>query len=60
MHFVGHIWVRSKWFDSDKYAQLTADAYDTPAAMVTYDYSNIVIRAPLLEQLGHQSPQLGP
>ena len=46
MHFAGPIWDRSKWFDSDKHAQLTADAYDTFVVMVTYEYSNIVIRAP--------------
>ena len=28
MHFVGPIWGHSKWFDSDKNAQLTADTYD--------------------------------
>ena len=43
MHFVGPIWDRSKWFDSDKHAQLTADAYDTFVVMVTSDYSNVVI-----------------
>ena len=36
----------SKWFDSDKHAQLIADTYDTFVVMVTYDYSNVVIRAP--------------
>ena len=36
----------SKWFDSDKHAKLTAHAYDTFVAIVTYDYSNVVIRAP--------------
>ena len=46
MHFVGPIWHRSKWFDSDKHAQLTADAYDIFFVIVTYDYSNVVIRAP--------------
>ena len=46
MHFAGPIWDRSKWFDSDKHVQLTADAYDTFVVMGTYDYSNIVIRAP--------------
>ena len=46
MHFAGPIWDYSKWFDSDKHAQLTADAYDTFVVMDTYDYSNIVIRAP--------------
>ena len=45
IHFVGTIWDHSKWFDSDKHAQLTADAYDT-FVMVTYDYNNVVIRAP--------------
>ena len=45
MHFAGPIWDRSKWFDSDKHAPLTADTYDTFVMMVTYDYSNIVIRA---------------
>ena len=29
-----------------KHAQLTADAYKISAVMVTYDYSNVVIRAP--------------
>ena len=43
MHSVGSIWDRSKWFDSDKHAQLTADAYDTFVVMVTYDYSNVII-----------------
>ena len=46
MHFFGPIWDRSKWFDSDKHAQLTADAYDIFVVMATYDYSNAVIRAP--------------
>ena len=43
--FFGSIWGH-KWFDSDKHAQLTADAYYTFVVMVTYDYSSIVIRAP--------------
>lgn len=42
MHFIGPIWDHNKWLDSDKYAQLTADIF---TAMVTYDYSNVVIRA---------------
>ena len=46
MHFFGPIWDRSKWFDSDKHARLTADAYDIFVVMATYDYSNVVIRAP--------------
>ena len=46
MHLVGPILVHSKWFDSDKHAQLTADAYDIFVVMVTYDYSSVVIRAP--------------
>ena len=46
MHFAGPIWDRSKWFDSDKHAQLTADAYNAFVVMVTYEYRNIVIRAP--------------
>ena len=46
IHFAGTIWDHSKWFDSDKHAQLTADAYYTFVVMVTYDYSSIVIRAP--------------
>ena len=46
MYFVGPIWDRSKWFDSDKHAQLTADAYDTFVVMVSYDCSNVVFRAP--------------
>ena len=46
MHFSGPIWDHSKWFDSDKHAQLTADAYNTFLVIVTYEYSNIVIRAP--------------
>ena len=46
MHFSGPIWDCSKWFNSNKHAQLTIDAYDTFAVMVTYDYSNIVMRAP--------------
>ena len=29
MHLVGPILVHSKWFDSDKHAQLTADAYES-------------------------------
>ena len=45
MHFSGPIWGRSKWFNSNKHAQLMADAYDTFVVMDTYDYS-IVIRAP--------------
>ena len=43
IHFVGPIWDRSEWFDSDKHAQLTADAYDILVVMATYDYSNVVI-----------------
>ena len=45
MHFVGPIWDRSKSLDSGKQAQLTTDAYDTFVVMVTYNYSNVVIRA---------------
>ena len=45
-HFAGLIWDLSKWFDSDKHAQLTADAYGICVVMVTYDYNNAVIRAP--------------
>ena len=33
-HFIGPIWDRSKWFDSEKHAQLTADAYDISVVMV--------------------------
>ena len=43
MHFVGPIWDHNKWFDSDKRAQ---SAYDIVPVMVTYDYSNVVVRAP--------------
>ena len=43
----GPIWDRNKWFDSDKHARLTADAYDIFVMMVTYDYSNVVIRVPI-------------
>ena len=46
MHFFGPIWARSKWFDSDRHAQLMADAYDAFVVIVTYDYSNVIIRAP--------------
>ena len=46
IHFSGPIWDGRKWFDSDKHAQLTADAHDTFVVVVTYGYSNIVIRAP--------------
>ena len=46
MHFVWPLWDRSKWFDRDKNAQLTADSYDIFAVMVTYDHSNVVIGAP--------------
>ena len=46
MHFFGLVLDHSKWFDSDKLAQLMADKYDISAATVTYDCSNIVIRAP--------------
>ena len=46
MYFAGPIWDRSKWFDSDKHAQLTADAYNAFVVMVTYEYSSIVVRAP--------------
>ena len=43
MHFLGC----SKWFDNDKYAQPTVDAYDTfVVVMVTNGHSNAVIRAP--------------
>ena len=59
MHFVGSIRDHSKRFDSDKHAQLTADAYDTFVMMVTYDLSNVIIRARLPKRLGQQSPQLG-
>ena len=46
MHFVWTIWDRNKGFDSDKNAQLTADAHHIIVVMITYDYSNIKIRAP--------------
>ena len=46
MHFVGSIRDRSKWFDSDKHAQLKADAYGIFVVMVTYHCSSVVIRAP--------------
>ena len=45
-HFIGPMWDHSKWFDSDKLAQLTADSYDAFVVMVAYDYNNAVIRAP--------------
>ena len=32
---------RSEWFDSDKHAQLTADAYDIFVAMVTFYYGDV-------------------
>ena len=43
MHFAGPIWDHNKWFGSDKHTQLTSVIF---TAMVTYDYSNVVIRAP--------------
>ena len=46
IRFAGSIWDRSKWFDSDRYDQLTADAYETFLVMATYDCSNVVIQAP--------------
>ena len=46
MYFDGSIWDRSEWFDSDRHAQLTVGAYDTFVVMVTYDWSNVVVRAP--------------
>ena len=43
IHFIGPIWDQSKWFVSDKHAQLTADAYDIIVMMVNEDYSNVMI-----------------
>ena len=45
VRFSGPVWDRSRRFDNGEHAPLTADAYDTFVVMVTYDYSNIVIRA---------------
>ena len=58
---VGPIWDRSKWFHNDKHAQMAADAYGNFVVMVTYDYSNVVIRVSssfqCAEAIRQQSPQ---